>query len=272
MELGLQIALRLLIAGYVGLGLWMTILVIQKAGLTWFWALIPWAPSLFWVVPGLEIVGLVASPVPIVMLYIFAFVHWPAVRPAGPTRVAQGPGGQGMPPPVGHSVDVATGRGVPAAAAAAAHPAVASSGAGPDATLNSAGVPAVVPPVSDAAASGARRAFSDNVEPDAWLLTGFDEDGRVVRIEIPDFELKGNPAGFLIGRNPAESDFQISDDSVSRKHARLFSKRDKLYVEDLESANGTVVDDEELHPGEPASIVNGGIVEFGAVKLNVSRG
>jgi len=258
MELGLQIALRLLIAGYVGLGLWMSILVIQKAGIAWFWALIPWAPSLFWVVPGLEIVGLVASPVPIVMLYIFAFVHWPSLRPSGPTRSAAAPEVPATPQPPGHSVDIATGR-QPAADAAAA----------PAHTM---GVPAVVPPGAEQESSGARRAFSDSVEPDAWLLTGFDEDGRVVRIEIPDFELKGNPAGFLIGRNPAESDFQIRDDSVSRKHARLFSKRDKLYVEDLDSANGTMVDDEVLHPGEPASVVNGGIVEFGAVKLNVSRG
>lgn len=246
MELGLQIALRLLIAGYVGLGIWMTIIVIQKAGFDWWWAFAPWAPSLFWVVPGLEIVGLIASPVPIVMLYLFAFLHWPALRPSGPSRrVAPGAAA-----PPERSVDVITDR---QAAPVEARPA----------SSNGSAV---------SAASGARRAFSDSVEPDAWLLTGFDEDGRVVRIEIPDFELKGNPAGFLIGRNPAESDYQIRDDSVSRRHARIFAKRGSLYVEDLDSANGTIVDDVELHPGQPAPVANGGMVEFGAVKLNVSRG
>lgn len=250
MELGLQIALRLLIAGYVGLGLWMTILVIQKAGFNWLWALVPWTPSLFWVVPGLEIVGLVASPIPIVMLYLFAFIHWPALRPAGPTQRPDTPGraGASAGDRPGRSVDVPTERDAVADRVLAG-----SASAGP-------------------AASGARRAFSDSVEPDSWLFTGFDEDGRVVRIEIPDFELAGKPAGFLIGRNPAESDFQIRDDSVSRRHARVFAKNGKLFVEDLDSANGTTVDDEELVPGQPASVANGGLVEFGAVKLNVSRG
>jgi len=247
MELGLQIALRLLIAAYVGLGLWMTILVVQKAGFNWLWAMLPWAPSLFWVVPGLEIVGLILSPVPIVMLYLFAFLHWPALRPAGPVRKPDAAAmpqpdavAAGGPQPRGMSVDVVTDR-----------------------------RPEGVTPNGSPAP---RRAYSDSVEPDSWLLTGFDEDGRVVRIEIPDFELKGNPAGFLIGRNPAESDYQIRDDSVSRRHARIFAKRNTLYVEDLESANGTLVDDVELHPGQPVPLSNGGMVEFGAVKLNVSRG
>lgn len=243
MELGLQIALRLLIAGYVGLGIWMTIIVVQRAGFNWLWALAPWAPSLFWVVPGLEIVGLVTSPVPIVMLYLFAFLHWPALRPLGPVKR---PVASSVPPP-GPSVEVPTGR--------------------PDEPVDvRPGAP------SGGGSSGARRAFSDNIDPDSWLLTGFDEDGRVVRIEIPDFELKGSPAGFLIGRNPAEADYHIRDDSVSRKHARIFAKRGSLYVEDLDSANGTIIDDVELHPGQPAPVGNGGMVEFGAVKLNVSRG
>ncbi len=57
------------------------------------------------------------------------------------------------------------------------------------------------------------------------------EDGKV-------FRLKG---GATVGRSP-RSDIVLEDDYVSSTHARIFARRQFLYLEDLGSTNGTFVD------------------------------
>jgi diguanylate cyclase (GGDEF)-like protein len=49
----------------------------------------------------------------------------------------------------------------------------------------------------------------------------------------------------LIGRG-ADAELWLSDDGVSRKHARLLREGDRYYLEDLGSANGTYVQGEKL--------------------------
>lgn len=44
------------------------------------------------------------------------------------------------------------------------------------------------------------------------------------------------------------------DSGISRKHAKLYWEEDKLYIEDLGSANGTLVDGAWLVPREPKEI------------------
>ena len=52
------------------------------------------------------------------------------------------------------------------------------------------------------------------------------------------FKLKG---GATIGRSP-RSDIVLNDDYVSSTHARIFARRQFLYLEDLGSTNGTFID------------------------------
>ncbi len=52
------------------------------------------------------------------------------------------------------------------------------------------------------------------------------------------FKLKG---GATIGRSP-RSDIALNDDYVSSTHARIFARRQFLYLEDLGSTNGTFID------------------------------
>ena len=52
----------------------------------------------------------------------------------------------------------------------------------------------------------------------------------------------------LVGRSPS-ADLRLEDPSVSRLHARIEVRDDGVYVEDLGSRNGTLVDGEALaHP------------------------
>ena len=44
---------------------------------------------------------------------------------------------------------------------------------------------------------------------------------------------------FLVGKRKEDVDFPISDYSASRVHARFIEKEDGIYLEDLNSTNGT---------------------------------
>jgi len=61
------------------------------------------------------------------------------------------------------------------------------------------------------------------------------EDGRI-------FELKG---GATIGRSP-RSQIVLTDDYVSSTHARIFARKQFLFLEDLGSTNGTFIDGRRL--------------------------
>ena len=80
---------------------------------------------------------------------------------------------------------------------------------------------------------------------------GAGEIGR--RFELPGDEL-------IIGRG-ADADIQIDRDSVSRRHARLYRRDNNWVVSDLQSTNGSYVNDmpiqeHSLHDGEFLKIGN----------------
>lgn len=65
-------------------------------------------------------------------------------------------------------------------------------------------------------------------------------DGRTEAVILPGSEV-------ILGR-AAAIPFLLQDEEISRKHARLFvSQNGRLTLEDLNSANGTFVNEEQLH-------------------------
>ena len=72
-----------------------------------------------------------------------------------------------------------------------------------------------------------------------------------------DFALDANRS-FIAGRS-TEADLVLADDSVSRKHARVYPARGRFWIRDLGSRNGTVVNGEVvlhhcLRPGDRVAI------------------
>ncbi len=59
------------------------------------------------------------------------------------------------------------------------------------------------------------------------------------------------------------------DDFSSSVHARIFVKDDKLWIEDLQSTNGTFVNEKEV--SRPTSIERGDIVQVGNTVFEVYR-
>jgi signal transduction histidine kinase len=73
-----------------------------------------------------------------------------------------------------------------------------------------------------------------------------------VKIRLVHRKKDGNSVTFNIQKLPvilgreADNDVALSDKSVSRVHAEIFLKKDKLFIKDLGSHNGTYVNDQEI--------------------------
>lgn len=75
-----------------------------------------------------------------------------------------------------------------------------------------------------------------------------------------------NQPEFFIGRDP-QADLHIPDDTLSGIHARVFYKNNQWMIEDLQSTNGTGINEERL--STPAVLIDGDEVTCGRIRLRV---
>jgi pSer/pThr/pTyr-binding forkhead associated (FHA) protein len=76
-----------------------------------------------------------------------------------------------------------------------------------------------------------------------------------------------DPDGTLVGRSPDAGPLATHlepYDNVSRRHARLWRARERLFVRDADSLNGTFVNNERLAAGAIRELRLGDVVRFGA--------
>lgn len=83
-------------------------------------------------------------------------------------------------------------------------------------------------------------------------------DGKRVRLDDPEKKF------YRFGRLATSCDIQIEHQTASRIHAIIAHHQDGgLCIVDLNSANGTFLDDEQLPPKEPTQLKNGSAIRFG---------
>ena len=97
---------------------------------------------------------------------------------------------------------------------------------------------------------------------DAWLVA--ERGGGLKAGER--FDLIG---GLSIGRS-AEADVRIEDRYASGVHARIFSRDGHTYLEDMNSTNGTLLNDATLN-GE-AELIDGDVVRIGDTEFRFEVG
>jgi hypothetical protein len=104
-----------------------------------------------------------------------------------------------------------------------------------------------------------------------WELSGQDGDGRPLRLVIGESQLSRAYLGIAVGRHPLLCERVIGDKSVSRRHLRLGLGRGELTVEDLNSLNGTLLDDQPLAKFQPRPARAGQRLILGRVELVIAR-
>lgn len=73
----------------------------------------------------------------------------------------------------------------------------------------------------------------------------------------------------VIGREGAYADVLADMGLVSRNHARFIRRGRDWYIDDLDSTNGTLINDIELVPGQPRKITVGDVVDLGTYIFDV---
>ena len=73
----------------------------------------------------------------------------------------------------------------------------------------------------------------------------------------------------IIGRKGKECDIVIKgDQAISGHHCQMYLENGKVYLEDLNSSNGTSVNDHRVE--EPVQIQNGDILKIGITELSIT--
>ncbi len=119
-----------------------------------------------------------------------------------------------------------------------------------------------VAPAPDATGFHPAPAFGDAAGGDIWLVV--ERGGGLEPGER--FDLIG---GLSIGRS-GDSDVRIEDRYASGLHARVFSRGGRTYIEDMNSTNGTLLNDAELK-GE-AELIDGDVVRIGDTEFRFEVG
>lgn len=115
------------------------------------------------------------------------------------------------------------------------------------------------------------------MEPDSdalqtgWSLDGHDSRGHPLRLLIADPLLEHSYPGVSVGRHPALCELSIDDPGISHRHFRLSLSHGRLWVEDLNSLNGSQVDGLQLTPFQPVPLAPGQQLRAGRVTLKASR-
>ena len=101
-----------------------------------------------------------------------------------------------------------------------------------------------------------------------YVLDGRDDGGIRYLLRISGEQL-ARDEGVVIGRNPGESLYIINHADVSRQHARMKMTKNRLFVEDLGSTNGTSVNGQNIDEKGPVVIQNGDQVVIGSVIMDL---
>lgn len=88
-------------------------------------------------------------------------------------------------------------------------------------------------------------------------------EGAPVSLKLPGTAMPAEVGGVVVGRHPSSSTVVFDEASISRSHARFYASDDEVFVEDLDSTNGTMVEGEKLEPNKPHKIEDGQTVTLG---------
>lgn len=102
-----------------------------------------------------------------------------------------------------------------------------------------------------------------------YVLDGRDDDGIRYLLRISGDQLSRNHDGVIIGRNPKDSPYIINHADVSRKHARLKVMKNRVFIEDLGSTNGTSVNGQSIDDKGLVSVSSGDQIIIGSVVMKL---
>ncbi|XP_057782154.1 zeaxanthin epoxidase, chloroplastic [Salvia miltiorrhiza] len=122
-------------------------------------------------------------------------------------------------------------------------------------------------------ASDSATTAATNASAATWLLepVGDGDFGHIgYKIARPGaFEIDSNVV--TVGRVPEKADIVIPVPTVSGLHARIQKTEEKLLITDLDSTNGTFINEKRLLPGVVSPASAGNLITFGDTNLAIFK-
>lgn len=112
---------------------------------------------------------------------------------------------------------------------------------------------------------------NQSISGERLVLAGFDSTGHVVRLSFSFEDSKLYQEGLYLGRDSANCDLHIRDQSISRRHARVYKKGYEIWIEDLGSTNGIIVNGKSVKSGESALLNLQGTLVIGGIQLALGK-
>lgn len=103
-----------------------------------------------------------------------------------------------------------------------------------------------------------------------YRLFGFDENGYVIKASLKIGDPKLASPGVTIGRD-THCGIIIVNDSLSRQHAQFFSSGGSIWIRDLNSTNGTRVNDVDIGAGGSRRLNDGDALLLGTLELSITE-
>ena len=122
-----------------------------------------------------------------------------------------------------------------------------------------------------AATRRSKKQMENKLPQHGLVLAGFNSDGDRVLIALKPDIFAGKRLGVALGRHPELVDTVIDDDRVSKRHVRISTRDDRFYLEDLNSTNGTFLDNRRLSPFSLVQLEYGALIRLGSLELMASK-
>lgn len=116
-----------------------------------------------------------------------------------------------------------------------------------------------------------RKSVQKAITKDGWLISGVDQQDQAIELRVSDAQISAAKLGMTIGRSTQLSELLIDDNSVSHRHARIRYIGNNLYIEDLNSLNGSWVNNQVLKPFEPLQVTSGETLVLGEIPMSFKR-
>jgi len=104
-----------------------------------------------------------------------------------------------------------------------------------------------------------------------WVLAGFTDRGEVQRWQIHESDFARSGGELVFGRDAQRCDRVIADDTVSGVHGKLRMRGARLDVWDLNSTNGSTVNNVAITSGTWWPLQDGDLLGIGGAELRVFR-
>jgi hypothetical protein len=113
---------------------------------------------------------------------------------------------------------------------------------------------------------------SQDISTKTTVLRSEESSGRLIALDNKYVDITLNKETLIVGRHKKTADILLNDPTIGKLHAELICEKETYYLRDLNSVNGTFINEERLMPYEMKAISSGDHIKFSTIIYEVNYG